>query len=194
MTRRLNGLALALLLLAPSAHAVWDIDTLLRGFAAVKSSRAAFSEQKYNALLTTPLQLTGELSYTAPARLEKIVATPVRERLIADGDRLRLERTRADGGVSTHRLALDDHPLLRPLIAGVRATLAGDGATLARHYVVALNGSAQAWELNLLPRDAAVRAAIVRVRLQGRGTQIQAIEINEAGGDRSLMRLRPLPE
>ena len=194
MMRRFERAFLALLLLAPSAHASeWNLDALLQKFAAVKSARAGFTEQKTSALLTAPLRLTGELHYTAPARLEKIVATPVREHLIADGERLRLERTRADGGVSTHRLALDDHPLLRPLIAGVRATLAGDGAALARHYVVALSGSERAWELHLLPRDAQVRAAISRVRLHGRGTQIREIEIDEAGGDRSLMRLWPLP-
>lgn len=198
MRRRVSVFALALFLfmpgLAPRVHAAtWDLDALLRDFAAAKSARAAFTEQKTSALLTAPLRLTGELRYTAPAHLEKIVATPVHERLIADGDRLTLERTRADGGISTHRLALDDHPLLRPLIAGVRATLAGDGATLARHYVPALSGNAQAWELNLLPRDAEVRAAITRVRLHGRGAQIREIEIDEAGGDRSLMRLRPLP-
>ena len=194
MTRARKAFLLVLVLCAPPVHAAWDLDALLREFAAVKSARAAFSEQRFNALLTTPLQLSGELRYTAPASLEKIVVSPVRERLIAEGDRLRLERTRVDGEVSTYRLALDDHPLLRPMIAGVRATLAGDGATLARHYVVALNGGPQAWELNLLPRDAAVRAAITRVRLHGRGAQIREIQIDEASGDRALMRLRPLSE
>lgn len=171
----------------------WNIIALLHGFAAVKQARAAFDEQKYSALLTTPLRIAGELTYTAPARLEKIVVSPVRERLIAEGERLRVERTRADGSVATHRLVLDDHPLLRPLIAGVRATLAGDAATLERHYVLALSGNERAWELHLLPRDAAVRAVVTRVRLHGRGAQIGEIEINEASGDRSLMRLRALP-
>lgn len=194
MRRQCTRALLALLLLAPGAHAnEWNLDTLLQRFAAVKSARAAFTEEKISALLNAPLRLRGELAYTAPAHLEKIVVTPVRERLIADGDRLRLERTLANGGISTHRLTLDDHPLLRPLIAGVRATLAGDGATLARHYVVALSGSEQAWDLHLLPRDATVRATIVRVRLQGHGPQIREIEIDEASGDRSHMRLRPLP-
>lgn len=193
MSRRLRRAIVALCLFAPSAVASqWDVPALLAGFAAVKSARATFTEQRFNALLDTPLQLRGELRYSAPGRLEKIVAEPVQERLIADGEQLRLERTQAGGGIATHRLALDDHPLLRPLIAGVRATLAGDGATLARHYVLALNGTAQAWELHLLPRESSVRATITRVRLQGRGAQIREIEIEEAGGDRALMRLRPL--
>lgn len=189
--RALLGLCL---LAAPGVGANdWDIASLLHGFAEIKQARAAFDEQKYSALLTTPLRIAGELTYTAPARLEKTITSPVRERLIADGERLRVERPHADGSVATYRLALDDHPLLRPLIAGVRATLAGDAATLERHYVLALSGSEQAWELHLLPRDAAVRAVVTRVRLQGRGAQIREIEINEASGDRSLMRLRTLP-
>lgn len=191
LSRALLGLCL---LATPVARAQdWDLTALLQQFAAVKQSHAAFDEQKYSTLLTTPMLTAGELTYTAPARLEKTVATPIRERLIAEGERLRVERTRADGSVATYRLSLNEHPLLRPLIAGVRATLAGDGATLARHYVVALNGSEQAWELHLLPRDEAVRAVVTRVRLQGRAAQIREIEINEANGDRSLMRLRALP-
>lgn len=180
-------LALGLPLLARAGES-WDIAALMQALARVQTLESKFIEQRESLYLTRPLTISGTLSYRAPRYLEKHSLAPIEERFIADGDKLSIERMR-DGKATRHRLNLLDYPQLRPFIEGVRATLAGDLATLERFYTVALTGAASAWQLRLLPREASLRERIQEVRIQGQDTRIRAIEIHETAGDTSRMRI-----
>lgn len=185
---RAVGLLLVCLPLLARAGDTWDIAALMRALARVQTLESKFVEQRESLYLTKPLTISGTLSYRAPRHLEKHSLTPVDERFIADGDKLSIERVR-DGKLARHRLNIQDYPQLRPFIEGVRATLAGDLTTLERFYTVALTGSAAAWQLRLLPRDASLRERIHEVRIHGADTRIRTIEIHEASGDTSRMRI-----
>ncbi|MGH8581263.1 MAG: LolA-related protein [Gammaproteobacteria bacterium] len=161
-------------------------EALMRLLAQVPRSEAGFEETRFMSMLSEPLKLSGTLSYVRPDHLEKSVRSPYRERLTVTGDRLSLEA----GAASEPRvLSLSEQPLLRALVEGVRATLAGDLASLERHYRVTLEGTLGHWVLSLHPRLAETQALLAWVRIDGQRERIIGLEVQEASGDRSVMRI-----
>ena len=179
----LGLLAAATACAAPAAD--WDVEQLMRTLGSVKSSQATYVELKHVAILTTPLQSRGRLVYTAPGRLEKHTLAPRRESLVLDGDELTLE---GQGG-KRRTLRLQDQPVVRAFVESVRSTLAGDLATLRRHYTVRLEGGERQWRLALEPRDAQVRQWVSEISFTGSRERVASIEFVETGGDRSVMTI-----
>jgi len=171
---------------AAVAADAWSLEALMALIRAHPPGRAHFDETKTVSILDRPLESSGELVFTPPARLEKHVTSPGNERVIADGKQLVIER-----GGKRQAIALAEHPEVAVLIESIRGTLAGDGAALERAYRVELGGRAEAWRLVLTPRDEAARRLVSRVTLEGSGARVQRVEIEQADGDRSLMQIRP---
>ena len=90
MTRLFAGLLL--LGLAVPAFATFDVAQLMNDLARHKGGTAKFVEKKYIALLDRSVVSTGELTYSAPDRLEKRTLTPKPETLRLDKDLLSIER------------------------------------------------------------------------------------------------------
>ena len=67
---------LLLALLAMPALAAFDVGELMGELARHRGGRAKFVEKKTISLLDKPLVSTGEMSYSAPGRLEKRTLTP----------------------------------------------------------------------------------------------------------------------
>lgn len=178
---------LAAMLSAPAvAAAGWNLDSLMQHLAANAGGRVQFEETRHLAILDQPLRATGELVYIAPARLERHTETPVRESMVLDGDTLTLTRE-----ARTHTLSLRDYPEAAALIDSIRATLAGDLAALQRTYAVSLAGSEQAWTLDLLPADPQVAQVVLRITIRGSGAVVRGVDILQADGDRSSMKIEP---
>ncbi|HEY0666092.1 MAG TPA: LolA-related protein [Gallionella sp.] len=164
--------------------AFWTMDELMQEMAQVKSSSATFTERKYLAMLKEPLKSSGTLEYTAPGRFEKITLQPKRESMVLDGDRLEVEN-----GSRKRVLSLQEFPEIWALVESIRSTLAGDMQTLARFYVFTLEGQRKHWQLKLLPRDTRMKNMVTAIEISGSDGQIVTIEIREAGGDYSVMKI-----
>ncbi len=179
-------LVAAMLLPWPAAGGSWDLESLMQAMAQVPASRTRFVETRHIALLTHPLELKGTLSYERPHRLSKHVQSPFDELTSVDGDALTVvNKTRG-----TQRfISLSERPEAGALVAGMRATLAGDQAQLERHYQVELSGTPAAWSMRLRPRDAKVKGFVETVTLAGTDARVQRIEVLETGGDRSVMTI-----
>ncbi|PKO58798.1 MAG: acyltransferase [Betaproteobacteria bacterium HGW-Betaproteobacteria-19] len=183
----LRSLVLLLALVGGAAHtADWGLAQLMRMLADNAGGRVGFVETRHLAILDQPLTATGELVYIAPARLERHTETPLRESMVLDGDTLTLTR---EG--KTHTLRLRDYPEAAALIESIRATLAGDRAALERTYALSLAGTAAQWTLDLLPSDQAVAKVVLRIRVSGSKGEVRGVEILQADGDRSVMRIEP---
>ena len=186
-----HRIALALLVLgclvsAPArtqGKSALALEQLMKDLAQVKSARGRFVERKHLAMLNAPLESSGTLVYVAPGRLEKHMLSPRRESLILDGDQLIIENK--DKG-QRRTFPLQEHPVLWAFVESVRSTLTGDLATLQRFYEVRLEGDAGAWRLRLKPKEPRMRQAASEIRVGGSGTWVSVIEIDEAGGDRSV--------
>jgi len=165
----------------------WGLPQLMSGFAAVEQSRARFHEEKHLAMLTEPLQLSGTLHYVRPDQIEKRVTQPYTESLRINHDRLEWETQGR-----TRTLSLRSQPQIWALVESLRATLAGDLPALQRHYKVKLEGTRTQWSLTLEPRYASLSQFIEQIRMQGLDNQLRQVEIVEANGDRSLMRIEEI--
>ena len=164
----------------------WDLTQLMQDLRQVKTARGRFVERKYLAILNTPLESSGMLVYIAPGRLEKHMLLPRQESLILDGDTLLIDNKETG---QRRSFALQEHPVLWAFVESIRSTLAGDLQTLNRFYEVSLEGDASRWRLRLKPTEPRMREVASEIRLNGSGTWVGAIEILEAGGDRSVMTI-----
>ena len=132
-------LALALATV-PVAAGAFDMAELMALMGRVEQSRVAFEETKKLAALTAPIVRRGTLRYVRPDRLEMRVETPYFERMDVAGNALTIESKRG-----TRQVDLAAAPAVAAWIAAIRATLAGDRPTLARHFAFDLRGQAARW-------------------------------------------------
>lgn len=194
MMRRLLAklLAVPLVVLATAGSTVvaaadaFTATGLMQTLAHTKASHADFVEKKYLASLSQPVESSGQLVYTAPARLEKRTVKPKPEVLIVDGDTLTVERNGTRRSIS-----LASYPEVAAFTDSIRATLAGDLDALARGYKVVLDGRPARWRLTLLPSDPKIAALVSRVTVDGHDALVDSFEVLQADGSRSVTSIVP---
>ena len=177
--------AAALSATAPPA-AAQDLDRLMALLAQRQHGHVSFVEEHFLRVLDRPVESSGELLYDAPDRLEKRTLKPKPETLILEHGVITAHR-----GRHTYVLNLGDYPQIVPLIDSIRATLAGDRASLERIFKVKLDGSLEHWTLLLLPIDSSVAKSVQQIRIEGVQDAIHTVEIQQADGDRSLLTIGP---
>ncbi len=170
----------------PGATAAFDLGMLMEKLAAVPASSDSFTETRHSALLSAPLVLKGNLVYQRPDRLEKNVLSPYEERTVIAGASVTIENRTLK---QTRTFSLASSAAVTALVESTRATLAGDRASLERHYSVALEGSPANWLMSLAPREQKLAALVKRIQIAGANERVRRIEIEETSGDRSLMQI-----
>ena len=110
-----------------------------------------------------------------------------RKRSRSKATRVTLERERPEAdarsaGESGRRGADREHP---------RARSRGTSRRSSREYSVQLEGDASRWRLVLRPLDASLASLVERIEIGGVEAQVQAVEIFQADGDRSVMNISP---
>jgi outer membrane lipoprotein-sorting protein len=171
---------------AVPATGAWDLGQLMQGLAQVKSAHARFVERKTLSVVTTPLEFSGTLAYTAPDRLEKRTLLPKPESMVLEGERLTLENPARN---QRRIVVLGDYPVIWALVESIRSTLAGDLATLNRFYRVSLEGGPDAWRLLLVPSEPAMQKVVREIRIAGTKSHLARVEIVETEGDKSVMTI-----
>ena len=165
----------------------FDAAELMGLLSRTERSDVAFEETKYVAALTAPLIRRGTLHYVRPDRLEMRVDKPYFEKLEIAGDTLTVETRNG-----SRQLSLSSQPSVSAWVESMRATLAGDLASLARHYRIRLDGERAAWKLQLEPQDKDLASVIARIEIDGSQAQISRISIEERQGDRTVLVLSTL--
>tara|TARA_R110002153_G_scaffold18021_4_gene63150 strand:+ start:30196 stop:30843 length:648 start_codon:yes stop_codon:yes gene_type:complete len=192
---RVRQLIVLLMLIPTLAHAEqWDIKQLMHDLAQVRSSHAFFVEKKSIAMLTAPIESSGELIYTAPNHLEKRTIKPKQESMILDNDTLIIElSTRQHSPIGhqnsnqKYQLQLQNYPEIAVFIDSIRGTLAGDITALQQNYQLSLVGNADNWTLSLSPTNEKMQALVQCIDISGSHDEIQRIKISQTDGDSSLM-------
>lgn len=169
------------------AHAAFDIDQLMTELARNPGGQAKFVEKRHLALLDKPVVATGEMTYTAPDRLEKRTLTPKAETMVLDKDTLSLERDRRKMSIQ-----LGQRPEVAAFVESIRSTLQGNRASLERSYTLQLSGTVDAWSLTLVPSDQRIAKLLQRITLSGVREQVLGIEYLQADGDRTEMSIEPV--
>jgi len=169
-----------------SDPAAWDVQRLMRELAQVKTANARFLERRHLGILTAPLESSGTLVYVAPDRLEKHTLRPRPESLVLERNELTVESKERN---QRRTLVLQDYPVIWAFVESIRATLAGDLPTLSRFYQVGLDGGERRWRLSLIPSEPRMQDVVSEIRISGDSSWINAIEMIETGGDRSVMTI-----
>jgi outer membrane lipoprotein-sorting protein len=196
MLSRMGAAAIVIFLaaLAPSPAQAADpplaLEPLMAALARNGPGTVRFAETKTSALLKTPIESSGTLTYAAPSRLEKRTLAPRDERFVVDGDTVVIEMAARNAAEKRRfELRLGDYPAIRAFVESIRGTLAGDLAALRRYYRVELDGTWSDWRLHLLPSDPQMAELVLKVLIGGAGGEVRRIEILEASGDRSVMTI-----
>lgn len=179
-------LACLMALSAHSAHAAeWEVSDLMNLLSQQKTRKAFFVEKKYIAALDRPLESSGELSFTAPDRLEKRITKPKPEAVALEGDKVLIERSNG----RKLRLSLSERPEVSGFVESIRSTLTGDRSALERFYALKLTGTAEQWQLSLVPLQPQMLKIINEIRIAGARDVIATIEFMQADGDHSIMTI-----
>jgi len=186
MIKRLLG-TLLLLAIALPASAAFDVGQLMQALASHKGGKARFVEKKFISLLDKPVVATGEMTYTAPDRLEKRTLTPKVETLLLDKDILSIERDKQKLSIN-----LANQPEALAFVDSIRGTLSGNRAALEKNYALHLSGNLDKWVLTLLPSDQKIASLVLRITVSGSKNQVRSIEYLQTDGDRSLLSIEPV--
>jgi hypothetical protein len=193
----LRSLLGALLATAVPARArADDLEGLFALFAEQGERRTAFVERRHSVLFRSPPEARGTLYFKPPAVLEREVVSPRKEKIRIDADSVTLRTEGADGKTTERKASLTSIPQLADLVLTIRATLAGDLATLRKSYVVVMKQPLPHWRIELTPIapiDEPSGAGVRQISMAGDGGEVDRIEFTEASGDRTELLLSPLP-
>jgi hypothetical protein len=156
-----------------AADSAW----VLRQLARPAPMQTAFVEVRDSPLLKAPLRISGEYRRPDDATLVREVRSPYAETTTIRNDQATIAR-----GARSRSFSLSRVPELAGLQASFGALLAGDRATLERHYRIDTAGTRQHWTLTLVPREAALAAKVRDIVLRGRGAELRCIETTPAQG------------
>jgi hypothetical protein len=183
-------LIIALMAISAAQAIAADVDDTLGKLMGLLSQRqhgvADFTQTQYLAVLKQPQRSEGVLSYDAPDHLEQRTLKPRPQTAVLDHGMLTLAR-----GSHQRTVSLAEYPQLAPLIESVRATLAGDLPALERHFEIHLAGDLDHWQINLMPHDAGLALGVQQIQLSGERDRILQVEVQQVGGDHSLMTIKP---
>lgn len=174
--------ALLLCLALPVQAADIQLADLMQLLAQTKAAKATFVEKKYIGIVDAPVESSGELTFTAPDKLEKRTLKPKAEALALDGNQLTV-----DMAGKRRTIRLQDYPEVAAFVESIRGTLAGDRSALEKVYKLDLSGSREKWQLVLTPTQPRMAKVITRIRMQGQQADIRNIDFDQADGDRSEM-------
>jgi hypothetical protein len=192
----LRALFGALLAIAVPARArTDDLEGLFALFAEQGERRTAFIERRHSVLFRSPPETRGTLYFKPPALLEREVVSPRKEKIRIDADSVTLRTEGADGKTTERKASLTTIPQLANLVLTIRATLAGDLATLRKSYVVVMKQPLPHWRIELTPIapiEEPSGAGARQISMDGDGGEVDRIEFAEASGDRTELLLSPL--
>jgi len=184
---RLLALSSALLLSIESAVAsdAIDLESLVRGFAAMPGLSARFREERQISLLRVPLVSDGVLYFAPPDRIARHVEHPAASTLLVRNDELEMGTAREH-----HALDLTTQPALRSFVDAFRLVLAGDLARLREIYAIEFRAidAQRGWRIQLRPRAEALAAMIRSIDVVGRDTILVELRIALADGDSTVTR------
>ncbi len=175
----------AILLISPlvsAAPAPEHAAALVRSLARPVPAQTAYTEVRFIGLLTRPLVLRGEMAWLGGDRLTRSVVSPYPETTAINGDQATIQR----GTAAPRHFSLDHAPELRDLLDAFVALLSGNAPALERSFELQAYGNAAAWTLDLVPRNARIGKRIRAISIDGRGTAMRCMRVDQGDGDTSF--------
>lgn len=141
--------------------------------------RTSFVEVRDSRLLKNPLRLSGEYRRPDDQTLVREVRAPYAETTTLRGDQASIARM----GKPARTFSLSRAPQLAGMQAGFGALLRGDAAGISRDFNLAARGTRAQWQLQMTPKQAALKQHVRDITLYGRGSELRCIETRASRGD-----------
>ncbi|NUZ05455.1 LolA-related protein [Piscinibacter koreensis] len=164
-----------------------DLAQLMQALARTRAGEATFVERREVQILDRTVESTGRLSFQAPDTFVRETLRPTNERLAVSGNQVTMSR-----GGRSRTMDLDAVPEAAVIVEAIRGTLTGNRAALEKLFVPTVSGSLDAWQLDLVPREARMRGQVASVRVSGRAEIVREVAVQLADGDRSVMTIEPV--
>lgn len=181
VARIASGLQLAFLLLLASDAYAFDLDQLSAQLAKPAVVRGPLIQEKHLRALPQPLTSRGQFVLSRDLGLLWQLQSPLKQdyRIDSQGIAKRTpsgwqQQPGQDVAAQQSRLFL--------------AVLKGDHSGLSKDFQLQLSGTAEAWQLRLVPNSVLLKQIFSRIQIDG-GALVQRIELHETQGDRSVLRL-----
>ncbi|MYM63978.1 LolA-related protein [Pseudomaricurvus sp. HS19] len=129
--------------------------------------------------LDIPLRSEGHFALTDDTLLWQ-VTSPIASELQISRDAI----VQLEDGREVFRLSAAEQPLSRVISDIFLAVFQGDWALLQQHFDLQVSGSADDWQLQLLPLNDVIGRVAGRIDVEG-GAQLQSLQLAEPGGDRT---------
>jgi hypothetical protein len=176
----------------PARGEAADLAALFALFAAQGERRRTFVERRYSVLFRNPPEARGTLYFKPPALLERDVTSPRRETVRIDAENVTLRTLGDDGKPVERKASLATYPQLAGLVSTIRATLAGDLATLRKMYFIEMKEPMPRWRIELAPVEEPVAGAVTAIVMSGTLGDVERIQFTETTGDRTELLLAAL--
>jgi hypothetical protein len=186
MTFRLRLAVLLPLLAAATGARALTVPELQKLLQSATPHDARYEEVRESPWLSAPVATRGTLHVT-PQALEKRVASPRAETWRMLGDRLEW----VGPGGARKQILFSQAPALQALADVTRRAVAGDLVALQRDFTIVLRGDENVWSAQLQPRTALVLRQLESVELQGTGSHLRVLIVNERRGERTTTRILP---
>jgi hypothetical protein len=185
MNRALRTLYLLGLLCLSSQALAFDLAQLSEQLAKPAMVRGSFVQEKHLRALPQPLVSQGKFVLAKNFGLLWLLETPLRQdyRITNAG----IARRETQGGANVWKL-------LPGKSAGAEqnrlflAVLQGDSSGLQRDFDLKLKGSADSWQLELVPRSLFLQQVFKQINIEG-GELVRRIELLETQGDRTVLKM-----
>lgn len=149
-----------------------DSDWILSRLARPAPMQTSFVELRSSRLLKKPLRISGQYRRPDENTLVREVHTPYAEVTTIGQGQVSIAR----GNGQIRRVPLSRVPQLAGIQASFGALLAGDAATIKRSFALETRGSREAWQMRMIPNEAAMKQHLQDITLHGRGMELRCIE------------------
>lgn len=168
------------LLLAPLAHA-FDLPQLAAQLSKPAVVRGEFVQEKHLRSLPQPLLSKGHFVLAKQHGLLWLLQTPLKQDYRIDDKGIARRDANGWQQLPQRRASAQQNRLFL-------AVLEGDSSGLQRDFDLALSGEANDWTLTLTPRAVLLKQIFDSIEIAG-GELVQRIELHEAQGDRTVLRM-----
>lgn len=168
---------LSVLLLWSVPALAFDLEALQTRLATTPDIAGRFEQTRYLADLDTSLVSRGRFRYQRDARVVWTLETPIDKRLVFT-PRDAAELDAANGGEASGN---DDRRRQQAAELLLRL-LDGDWRSLEQRFEITLAGNAEAWSVDLVPHQKAVRERLESIHLAG-GRYLETLGLHAANDD-----------
>jgi hypothetical protein len=178
-TLRLIVTSLALLCVAPAN--AFDLDQLSAQLAKPALVRGPFIQEKHLRALPQPLISKGQFVLSRELGLLWLLQSPLAQAYRIDAKGIARRAPQGWQAQPGQDVAAQQSRLFL-------AVLKGDHSGLAQDFDVHLQGTAEAWQLQLQPRSLLLKQIFRAIQIEG-GALVERIELQEVQGDSTLLRM-----